>query len=705
MNYILRSITIAIIGVCISSAVMAQTAYTVTDFSLTSHMPGISLGNEFPGAQATGSFVSEAGTTTGAPVAARLQYDFTKGGAYVHFNLQPFMPQQLQQISFRVRGSGQPKVLIRLRDAKGETFQRSTVYSAAGQWQDIAMPISTSMEGWERWGGDNTLDEPLSAIYIGVGKQEQTGTLDLRSVAVKSGQSLDDIRAAALRQVKLALTTPVPFNLFIANEHVTGTLAIVDPSPDLPAIQVKPVVRDVWGNVAGALDPVMLNKENRYSAELKQLPYGIGCYSLELSYGDTANAPALTLSYAVAPVNIIKDRDVDSPFGVCTHFDQGWNPEWVKVAKRVGIAWIRDGGDRGAEVTKANKLCYMACFTWGKPDDKYRRPNDQWDFSEVAQKYADYAKKYGDVTDAYDFQNEPNNTGWTKLGGSWDGGPWLSPFMKFGEQVSAALHQADPTAPVVWEDGDMIFYPKYQAAGLHDAINVISPHPYNLHRTRPLPEQHQLFKVLPEYYQFLKANKLNWPVWSGEMGYSSYQIMDPKKVPTFYSPNTELHQAQLIARMVILQLAYGVKKVFIYDLKNDFWGVHDPGNPECNFGLLRQDGTPKPAIIAYANVIHQLYGCTWLGMYMIGGGGEGYAFNFARTGKPVLVAWLPSGEKTEGIYLEGDTKSVQVTDVFGGQKTVEVKNHILTVGLSETPIFIEGLEEKDIQRNLLPLPR
>jgi ATP-dependent helicase HrpA len=60
------------------------------------------------------------------------------------------------------------------------------------------------------------------------------------------------------------------------------------------------------------------------------------------------------------------------------------------------------------------------------------------------------------------------------LGGSWDGGPWLKPFMRFGAQVSTALQAADPTAPIVWEDGDMIFYQQFNENAGKKAVQVIA---------------------------------------------------------------------------------------------------------------------------------------------------------------------------------------------------------------------------------------
>lgn len=502
----------------------------------------------------------------------------------------------------------------------------------------------------------------------------------------------------AMQHVQLAFSTPQLGNIFLENEAVIGTVSVLDPAADGAAMTVTPVVRDVWGAVVATLTPVTISQENSFRAQLTGLPGKVGFYTVEFQSAPST-ASNSTFSYAVLPVNTTADKDYASPFGVGTHFNQGWDLQLAKIVKRAGIAWIRDTGVKGVTAARDNKLCFLAVFDWHVPIESFRQPNGEWDFTEFAGKYADFARKYDADIAVYDFLNEPNNAGWTRLGGSWDGGPWITPFILFGKQVSAAIRSVNPKAKIMWEDGNMLFCPQFVKAGATKYVDIISPHPYNGHRTRPLPEENDLFKSLPSFFHYRDTHKLKWEMWSGEFGYSSYQVTDPAKLPTFYSPNTELHQAQLIARMAIMQLAQGVNKVFVYDLRND---GNNPGNPEHNFGLIHNDATPKPSLVAYSNLIYWLSGCQWLGTYVIGGGGEAYAFRSAKTKKSVLVAWLPSGVKNEVIYIPSQISSVTVTDVFGGQKTYTVKDHWLTLPLSETPIFVEGLDESDIAKNIMP---
>jgi len=536
--------------------------------------------------------------------------------------------------------------------------------------------------------------------------KSRTGFIALCSILTFSLVTLTRATGESATDVSFEFDTTVPCNVFTVNDVVTGKLAVVKPSPDLADITVAPVIRDVQGKVVATLRPVTLSKANGWAVALTGLPHAVGYYSIEAG----KIAEAMAISYVVVPALTLKDHDLASPFGV-----NGGDPSAIVAAKRVGIAWIRASTSEGTrKAVRDNKLCLLVVWDdMHSPSheqfEKWRRPDGQWDFSEAFQLYVKSAKQFGADIDAYDIVNEAN---WSdEFGGSWDGGPWVPVYLKFMRQAAAALHAADPGKPVLWE-GDPNVGPDLREMAENDKslIDVFSPHVYSLHRSRSLPEENDFFKQLPGYYQLMREHNLNWPLWVGEFGFSAFRVVDPDKMPPFYSPNTEIQQAQNLARMITMMLARGVKKVFWYDLEDNIWdNTPEPGDPEYHFGLMRYDRTPKPAILAYADLVYQLSGAQWLGYYYIGGGGEAYAFTSARTGKPVVVAWLLSGAKNENIYVSDTKDPVKVTDVFGAEQTVAVEGkpgyRSVPVPLSETPVFIEGLSQSDVERDVYPLPR
>lgn len=229
---------------------------------------------------------------------------------------------------------------------------------------------------------------------------------------------------------------------------------------------------------------------------------------------------------------------------------------------------------------------------------------------------------------------------------------------------------------------------------------------------RPLPEENDFFTGLPVYRQFLKDNNLHWPIWVGEIGFSSFTT-NPEKPQMFYAPHTELEQTQSLARMVAMLLANGVDKVFWYDLVDDDWDWPAPPNPglaESHFGLLHYNMTPKPSLLAYATLSHYLYGAKWLGVINYGMRNmHMYGFISARTGEPVLVGWLPEGVYSKSLYLTDTQGPIQATDIFGGKQTLKIegdgdRRHVI-LPVNRTPIFIEGISLKDVERTLDPLPR
>ena len=158
----------------------------------------------------------------------------------------------------------------------------------------------------------------------------------------------------------------------------------------------------------------------------------------------------------------------------------------------------------------------------------------------------------------------------------------------------------------------------------------------------------------------------------------------------------------MLVRMMALQFTAGMDKIFWYDFRNDGW---EPDNQEHNFGLIRMDNTPKPAVVAYANFIRQFRHGRWIGQYSIGGGARCLAFVDSTDNRFVLVAWAMEGGKSEPIPVGAGTKELTLTDIYGQSATIAAKGGMVVLPLSTSPVYVTGLGEEDVRPFVTPAAR
>ena len=481
---------------------------------------------------------------------------------------------------------------------------------------------------------------------------------------------------------------------------------------DKPNSSVKVSLKfyDPYGNELYSNLKTMEFVENQDTLTV-DLPYYIG-YVKILATVDSGKE--YTFSYAIIPPNYQDFKDVDSPFGVNCHFNQGWDPYVGKIVKRVGIEYVRDGEarpeDLSAPVCIENKLCYMPCFThiatpsWEymtQEREKGKTAFDKWDFKGYLDDYANFAERWGDYVDYYDIANEPPNVpNWNAFGGSWYGGEWTNLFLQWGEQVAKNIRKYDKDAKIVWEDcGPQLWLRQFIKEGLNPKyIDAISPHPYNLHRNLPLPEDTETIEDYALTALWLKENNFkNLPFIIGELGVSSFQKNENYNEDGFYSSVTELEQAEQVVRHLATAFARGVKKFFYYDFKNDF---PESYNPEGNFGLINMDFTPKPSVVAYANFIARTRGCEWLGRYTCGAGCYAYAYKQPGAETGSVIIWSKNGDKTTQLFHCDNCPDTLITyDIFGNKcETIKKEmGNIFNVHATQTPQYIDNIPLEDLK--------
>ncbi|MBQ0105920.1 MAG: hypothetical protein KBT47_07805 [Armatimonadetes bacterium] len=528
--------------------------------------------------------------------------------------------------------------------------------------------------------------------------------------------------AGSLFADSFAFSPSVPGALYYPKDKREANVSVNVADGDKAVIKLT--FADPYGNVLNSyLKEITLLKTENFTKTV-ELPFYNGfvkvlCEVKIYSEDKLTNSFDTDFRYAVIPANFRNFKDVDSPFGVNCHFNQGWDPAIGKIVKRVGIEYVRDGetrpDDLSAPVCIENNLCYMPCFThiadpsWQyikKETENGKTSHDKWNFSGYLDDYSLFAKKYGWYVDYYDIANEPSNVPyWSALGGSWYGGEWTKVFRQWGEQVAKNIKKNDSNAQIVWEDGGpQLWLRQFVKQGLNPKyIDAISPHPYNLHKNLNLPEDTETIEDYALTALFLKENKYkNLPFIIGELGVSSYEKSETyDSVDGFYSSTTELEQAQQVVRHLTTAFARGVKKFFYYDFKNDLFGPdRDPYNPENNFGLMTEFLTPKPSVVAYANFIDRTRECQWLGRYTTGAGCFAYAVKNPKTNTGTIIIWSKKGEKTTQLFhCDNCPDTLQTYDIFGNKKQIISKepNNIFNIKVDETPQYIPNYPLEDFE--------
>ncbi|GAB4469715.1 MAG: hypothetical protein Kow00124_05150 [Anaerolineae bacterium] len=186
-----------------------------------------------------------------------------------------------------------------------------------------------------------------------------------------------------------------------------------------------------------------------------------------------------------------------------------------------------------------------------------------------------------------------------------------------------------------------------------------------------------VYELLEQYRAIQAAHGLEHPFWLVET--NAAPSSDPARVvvdPTFrISP---LEQAAYMPQALALALAGGAERIGVYKL------IDTPGdllaNPEP-FGLLREDGSPRPAYLTTTVAFEQLAGAIsveWVDR------GPAAQVVIEKPGQVVRLVWsrLPAAQT---VRLPALASSAQVLDMWGNAREVlaEGGSYMLTLAAGE----------------------
>ena len=307
-----------------------------------------------------------------------------------------------------------------------------------------------------------------------------------------------------------------------------------------------------------------------------------------------------TLAFATGEPAKSANSFVDS-IGINTHiryYDTAYgNYPLIKQALLdLGVRHIRDGGSDPTWIQRINELGSLGIKSTLVLDPNIGiGPDASYDIKSPGYTVANFVKNLVSTgVEAVEILNEfdlfSNLFAYSRNGQPVKGDGWVSYLRDFTRDVYTALKSDPATANIPIIGPSFVYSTSSSAVGdLSQWVDYGSFHPYNNPKN---PGDGSLAKD----YALRSQPFGTKPMIATEVGYSTGSATSDR-------PVTETVQGKYIPRTFLESFNQGVSRTFSYELIDQ---KTDPNNSENNYGLLRSDGTPKPAYTALKNLLSLL---------------------------------------------------------------------------------------------------
>ncbi len=161
----------------------------------------------------------------------------------------------------------------------------------------------------------------------------------------------------------------------------------------------------------------------------------------------------------------------------------------------------------------------------------------------------------------------------------------------------------------------------------------------------------------------------------------------PADDPTWPVPNPQFHitqedQAAYMIQGVAMALAAGAQRIAVYKMIDL---ASDTANPEP-FGLLRQDGSRRPAFTAYQVAIRYLAGFQ---RASVDRRDDAAVVTVQRDGGWTTVVWA-RGPAAVGVQVSAHASKAQLIDWRGNRQNLTAQNGVYTVSVPASPCHHAG---------------
>jgi Glycosyl hydrolase catalytic core len=403
---------------------------------------------------------------------------------------------------------------------------------------------------------------------------------------------------------------------------------------------------------------------------------------VEARANDATLATAETAFAVIAPPD--ETPSAESPFGVMTHFAQGWDRDILPLLAKAGIRHIRDEQywddvepEPGKFVFEHEYTAYMAeARSHGiEPLIVMSFANDRYD--DGLTPYTDagregYARYGTAILDQYGEQIRTLEI-WNEYNGSFANGPAAKDrpmyYAKMLEQAYRQIKSVRPDVRVLGGAAVLIPLPYlreiFRLGGLEHMDGVVV-HPY---RGTPEGVERELraLKELIERY----SGGVRKPIWVTEFGRHDD------------SPGGRRRTASYLVRMATLLLSQNVERMYWYLMRDylDFQSMGLVRDQDSPFGRY----APAPAYAAYANLIRQLSGARYVRREPTDP--RTHVHMFEQGGEQIRVSWSTAA----GARVDYETRSpLLVVDIVGDERTVDPADGVVSLVVTEDPVFVKG---------------
>ena len=666
---------------------------------------GITLGAEFPGAKGKSEVSRE------KPITAKLDFDLTKGN-YVGFVQRCTLSEGTTTFSFHARPSiPNTRLFIRTMDSKGrQHMRRIPPFSASNQWKEFAVDLSKFQDSWGP--GEVKIHWPITEVVIGieVDKKHAIGTLELRDFNVTTSAPKDIMPSFTLQ------VTPQRFGaLFYPDETPSINYVIV--SNELgskPTLDITHTVKNWKGDILLKekieTEP---DKSVDFSMTAEKLRNQFGAFQLEIDAVNSSD-PTDKTSFSTWFGRMISANPKPCPWvGTGLHSGHGWgygDLRFIDILSAAGIGVVREEfgwrsieKEKGKYVVPQNVINFVNRLyergirlnhicDYNNPI--YENPLDPDAFARWTAFMAEYFK---DKIYTYEIWNEPANFFFQKQYGGqrWGDAPWLIKFVELTRKANDAIRAILPDANIAVCAEDV--WPTLRQMvenGIADEKNIISFHPYC--HGQPRPEREMFFndngKAMREIcqkhggaHQFI-ITESGWTTYSGDMQYLA--------IAGGYPRSSYVHQAQYAIRMLLSSKANGILYACQYDFRND---GNNRGYTEHNFGLVHEDFSPKPSLTAIAAMTRLLEDAQYIDDLSNHPESKRLYHFKDKNGQDLVAAYIIEGEQAVSLPV---AQNVKIIDLQGNPVSAIVKDGKLEVTLTETPIYIYGLDCKKLAQHV-----
>lgn len=346
--------------------------------------------------------------------------------------------------------------------------------------------------------------------------------------------------------------------------------------------------------------------------------------------------------------------------------------EWQQVESTRKGVYDFSGDDRWTSLFKNMDISNsVVLFAYGNPlysglpfsgdYSEYKHgPASKAEYDGFAQWVANFATRYKDIK-YLEVYNEPNIQFWL---------PEYNP-IDYTYLVEVVKHEVEKVRPdaivagAAVAGGDSKFVQDIYDAGAHPSLDAVSYHPYIYPNT--VDEGYQsvidgVHNVILRAGGFKEPmiTEIGWPTHTGGTGSSE-----------------EKQAIQLFKQFVVAE-SNGV------NINNEYTFLTDGPNIELNednFGIVRNNGTYKPALFSDKALFERTAGALYLGQ--VDFGEDVAAHMYVKNGHVMMIVW----SKVENSEIDLGQQGI-VYDMVGDYAYTSNM-----IKLAEEPVFIDGLDD------------